>query len=146
MKTKLFLRIAAVLTLLYCAGHTSGIPWTPGKSKEANEVIRAMQTTPVIEEGINSNYWNFYYGFGVIISVFLLAAAVTLWQLGAIARARPALTRPMMITFFVSFIINAWCSLKYFFALPAVFALVISLLISIAFFFSYREQEETSFN
>jgi hypothetical protein len=142
MKTKLFLRIAAVVTLLYCGGHTSGIPWTPGETKEANEVVSVMKETQFMAADVKCSYWNFYYGFGATISAFLLAAAVTLWQLGSIAAVHPSMARPMMITFFVCFIINAWFSWRYFFALPAVFALAISLLTLIAFLFSYWEQDE----
>jgi hypothetical protein len=144
MKTRLFLRIASVLALLYCGGHTSGIPWTPAKSKEANEVVDAMKTTPFIAEGVPGTYWNFYYGFGIAISVFLLALAIALWQLGSLVSIRPAFLRPMMISFFVCYMINAWISWQYFFALPAAFALAIALIIALAFVFSFKEQHVTT--
>jgi hypothetical protein len=144
VRTRLFLRIAAVLTLFYCGGHTSGIPWTPNHSKEADEVVTAMKTTQFVAEGVDTSYWNFYYGFGVTISVFLFASAIALWQLGAVAVARPVLARPMMMTFLVCFMIKALFAWLYFFALPAAFALIIALLILVAFVFSFREQDETT--
>ena len=37
-------------------------------------------------EGVTRTYWEFYIGFGVMISVFLLVQAVMLWQLAAVSR------------------------------------------------------------
>lgn len=133
MQPHIWLRVSAVLTLLYCAGHTSGIPWTPGETPAAANVVTAMQTTRFGAQGVDRSYWDYYFGFGVIISVFLLILAVALWQLGSVTRSTPVAARPMMISFFLCFAINAVLSWQYFFALPAIFALAICLMIAIAF-------------
>ena len=79
MKAFHFLRIAAVITLLYSAGHTAGMPWTPFTNPEATSVLEAMKTHSFEAQGFKGTYWDFYFGFGIIISVFLLVQAVVLW-------------------------------------------------------------------
>jgi hypothetical protein len=44
MKAPLLLRIAAVITFLYFAGHTAGIPWTPAAGPEEMPVLEAMKS------------------------------------------------------------------------------------------------------
>jgi len=43
MKSSTFLRIAAVITLLYFAGHTASIPWTPDAGSGAAPLLEAMK-------------------------------------------------------------------------------------------------------
>jgi len=45
MTPSFLLRIAAVITLLYCAGHTMGMPWTPATGPQEAAVLDAMKTT-----------------------------------------------------------------------------------------------------
>lgn len=65
MRPSLFLRIASVLTLLYCAGHTSGIPWTPVKGAGEVAVLDAMKSQRFAFAGVTRTYWEFYYDFGI---------------------------------------------------------------------------------
>ncbi len=44
MKTSLWLRIASILTLLYCAGHAAGMPWTPAQGPGEVTVLEAMKS------------------------------------------------------------------------------------------------------
>ena len=43
MKSSTFLRIASVITFLYFAGHTAGIPWTPAVGPGEAPVLEAMK-------------------------------------------------------------------------------------------------------
>ena len=133
MKTSTLLRIAAVITFLYFAGHTAGIPWTPGEGPADAAVIEAMKSDHFPVFGVSRSYWDFYFGFGVTISVVLLAQAVILWQLAALAKTDGARLRPIIATFFVAFVVNAILGWMYFFAIPAVTATVIATFLAIAF-------------
>ena len=133
MKTSTLLRIAAVITFLYFAGHTAGIPWTPGEGAADAAVIEAMKSDHFLVMGVLRSYWDFYFGFGVTISVVLLAQAVILWQLAALAKTDGARLRPIIATFFVAFVVNAILGWMYFFAIPAVMATVIATFLAIAF-------------
>jgi hypothetical protein len=133
MRAPLLLRIAAVLTFLYFAGHTAGMPWTPATGPEEAPVLEAMRSHSFDADGFKRTYWDFYFGFGVIISAYLLVQAVVLWQLGSLARTDAARIRPIAASFLVGFLINAFLAWKYFFAIPLVMALAISACLTLAF-------------
>ena len=86
MKAFHFLRIAAVITLLYFAGHTAGMPWTPYTNPEAMPILEAMKNHIFEAEGFKGTYWDLYFGFGIIISAFLLVQAAVLWQVASLAK------------------------------------------------------------
>ncbi len=132
MNSSTFLRVASIITLLYFAGHTAGIPWTPAVGPGEVAVLEAMKSHSFATQGFQRTYWDFYFGFGVIISGYLLVQAVALWQLGAIARADALRVRPIVASFLVAFVVNAVLAWKYFFAVPAVMAGAISICLALA--------------
>jgi hypothetical protein len=140
MKPFHFLRIAAVLTLLYCAGHTSGIPWTPYTDSEAASVVEAMKSHSFEEQGFKGTYWDLYFGFGLIISVYLLVQAVVLWQTASLAKTDAVRVRPIVVSFLIAFVINAALSWKYFFVVPVVMASLIAICLAIALVLASRTQ------
>ncbi len=91
MKAKILYRIAAVLLLLFAAGHTFGFrqnnpEWGVGA------VIGSMQSVHFDAQGFNRTYWDIFSAFGLFFSVFLLFAAVLAWLLGGL----PAGTLPTL--------------------------------------------------
>jgi hypothetical protein len=140
MKPSTFLRIAAVLTLLYFAGHTAGIPWTPAVGPGEVPVLDAMKAHSFDVLGSKRTYWDLYYGFGLLISLYLLVQAVVLWQLGSLAKREPARVRAMVASFFVAFIVNAFLSWRYFFVIPLITAICISVCLALALAFSGRSK------
>jgi hypothetical protein len=140
MKAFHFLRIAAVITLLYCAGHTAGMPRTPYTETEAKTVLEAMKGHSFEAEGFTGSYWDIYFGFGLIISAYLLVQAVVLWQVASLAKIDAIRIRPIVASFLVAFIINAVLSWKYFFIVPVVMAGGIALCLAIALVLAGRTQ------
>ncbi len=140
MKAFHFLRIAAVVTLLYFAGHTAGMPWTPYTDPEALAIIEAMKNHRFEAEGLKGTYWDFYFGFGIIISVFLFVQAAVLWQVASLAKTDAIRVRPIVVSFLVAFIMNAALAWKYFFAVPVVMSGVIALCLAIALVLASRSQ------
>jgi len=138
MNASLFLRIAAVLSFLYFAGHTAGIPWTPVVGPQEIAVLEAMKGHSFDLVGSNRTYWELYFGFGITISAFLLALAVVLWQLGSLARTDAARVRPIVASLFLVFAINGVLAWKYFFVIPLVNTLTISVCVGFAFFMAGR--------
>ncbi len=132
MKPTILLRIASIITLLYFAGHTAGMPWTPAAGPGELSVIEAMKSHR-FETGFARTYWDFYFGFGVIISAFLLVQAVVLWQLGSLARTGAVQLRPIVASFLVAFVVNAILAWIFFFAVPAVMAAAIAICLGLAF-------------
>jgi hypothetical protein len=138
MKTSHLLRIAAIVTLLFFAGHTSGYPWTPDAGPAELTVIDAMKGHSFDVVGSIRTYWDFYIGFGLAISLFQLLQAVVLWQLAGIARRYAAGVRPIIAAFFIAYFINALLALKFLFVIPVVTSLVIALILAAAFYFAAR--------
>jgi len=124
MKPSILLRVASIITLLYFAGHTAGMPWTPAAGPGELPVIEAMKTHRFETEGFARTYWDFYFGFGLIISAFLLVQAVVLWQLQI---------RPIIASFLVAFVVNAILAWMFFFAVPAGMAVAIAACLGLAF-------------
>ena len=129
----ILLRVAAVVTLLYCVGHTMGAPWTPAIGAREAAVIDAMKSVRFDVMGSSRSYWDFYVGFGAVISGYLALQAVVLWQLGALARIDAARVRPIIAVFFVAFAVNAILVWVYFFAVPLILAIVIAACLGLAF-------------
>ena len=133
MRASILLRIASIITLLYCAGHTSGYPWTPAVGEREMAIVESMKSDQFDLMGSMRSFWDFYIGFGLVVSGFMLAIAVALWQIASLAKRGVNGTRPMIITFFIAFVINTILDLQFFFVIPIVMAAVISVLLIIAF-------------
>lgn len=131
MNPTLFLRAASIITLLYCMGHSSGMPWTPAEGPAEMAVIEAMKSHPFDVLGVQRTYWDFYFGFGVIISVYQLLQAVILWQVASLAK-RGTQVRSIVAAFFVAFAINAILVWKYFFTIPVIMVVAIALCLLLA--------------
>lgn len=132
MRSSTFLRIASIITLLYFAGHTSGVPWTPDADAGPVAVLEAMKSHSFEIMGSTRTYWDFYLGFGIIISLYLLMQAVVLWQLGSLSKTDALRVRPIVASFFVAFFANTILAWKYFFAIPLVMSAVILVCLALA--------------
>jgi hypothetical protein len=140
MKAFHFLRIASVITLLWFAGHTAGRPWTPYTDPEALPILEAMKNHSFEAEGFKGTYWDLYYGFGLMISAYVLVQAVVLWQVSTLAKTDAIRVRPIVASFLVSFIISGAVAWQYFFIVPVVMAGVIALCLALALVLASRTQ------
>jgi len=140
MRSSTFLRIASILTLFYFAGHTAGAPWTPDESAGGAAVVAAMKGHSFDVLGSARTYWDFYFGFGIIISLFLLLLAVVLWQLASLAKTDAARVRPIIAVFLLAFIVNTVLAWEYFFIIPLVNSAAISVCLAIAFAIASRSK------
>src|SRR5580692_3617344 len=136
MRASLFYRIAAVFLLLFDAGHTSGFPWSDPKW---GVDLGSMQTTHFYFMGFSRTYWDFYVGFGLFVSVFLLLAAVLAWQLGRLPPESLALMRGIAWAFALCFAAITGLSWRYFFSLPIAFSIVITLCLTAAAWLSAKQ-------
>ena len=84
MKASVFYRIAAVLLLLFAAGHTLGFRQSDPKWG-VDTLLVSMRSTHFDVQGFSRTYWDFFVGSGFFVSVFLLFAAVLAWQLGGLS-------------------------------------------------------------
>jgi hypothetical protein len=123
--TPTLLRIASIVSLVLAAGHTLGgmQSWSPPGE---TAVLQAMRSFRFDAGGVSRTYWDFYIGFGLSISVFLLAQAVVLWQLATLAKRDLVQVRPILVVFLIAVIANAVLSWKFFFPVPLVLAIAIA--------------------
>jgi hypothetical protein len=138
MKAAALCRIASVLMVLWAAGHTFGFR-KPDPEWKADSVIAAMQSLHFNAQGFSRTYWDFFVGFGLFVSVFLLFAAILAWQLGGLAAsAKGSAIRGAAWTLAICFAALAILSWRYFFILPVVFSIVITLCLSAAAWLSAK--------
>jgi hypothetical protein len=136
MKASMFYRIAAVLLLLFAAGHTSGFPWSdPAWGVD----LGSMRSTHFNIMGFSRTYWDFYVGSGLFVSVFLLLAVVLAWQLGGLPAETLALMRGTTWAFALCFAAITVLSWKYFFIIPIVFSIVTTLCLTAAAWLSAKQ-------
>jgi hypothetical protein len=68
--TAFFLRVASVLTVLHCIGHTIGgvfgVDAPPGTKEGA--VVEAMKSNQFDVMGATRSFWDFFIGFGLTIN------------------------------------------------------------------------------
>ena len=129
MSSTLSYRIASVLLALYALAHTFGFR-RPADRPDGSTVAALMRSTHVTVQGSRRTFWDFYVGFGLFATVFLLLSALLAWQLGglsadALARVPWAATWGLAITFAVLTVMT-W---RYFFVAPVVFSSLITLLL-----------------
>lgn len=123
MKASLFYRIAAVLLLLFDIGHTSGYPWSDPKW---GVDLGSMRSTHFYVLGSSRTYWDFYVGFGLLVSVCLFLAVVLAWQLGGLPPESLARMRGTAWAFALCFAAITVLNWKHFFIIPVVFSIVIT--------------------
>jgi len=129
---------------LYFAGHTLGAPWTPGEAPADIAVVEAMKSDHFAVIGVSRSYWDFYFGFGLVISVMQLLQAVVLWQLGTLAKTDAARLRPIIAVFCLSLVVNAILGWMYFFPIPLVTAVLIAICLLLAFISAGKTAAESA--
>lgn len=132
VSTTIWLRISAVISLLFAVGHSLGgmQNWSPIAD---NPVLQSMRTMHFDVMGVSRSYLDFYLGFGYSASVSLFLQAVLLWILSNLARTHAAIARPMIAAFAVAAALGALIAWRFIFLIPALFSLVLCAVLIMAF-------------
>jgi hypothetical protein len=131
MKPALLYRIAAGLLVLFAIGHTLGFRQVD-PSWGAEGVVGALKSLRFDVQGFTRTYWDFYTGFGLFVTVFLVFAAVLAWQLGGLPQNVLRAMRVVPWTLALSFVGVTFLSWRYFFVVPIAFSAVITLCLLLA--------------
>jgi hypothetical protein len=137
VKAPIFYRISSVLLLLFAAGHTLGFRKIDPKWG-VDSLVGSMQSVRFDAQGFSRTYWDFYVGFGLFVSVFLVFVAILAWQLGDLAPETLALMRGPAWSLVICFAVVAILSWKYFFIAPIVFAILITVCLTAAAWLSAK--------
>jgi hypothetical protein len=132
IKPALFLRIAAVLTLIHAVLHTIGGVFGSPDPGPATAAVQAMTTNQFPLMGNTRSYWDFYRGFGLAVTIFLTAEAVVFWQLASLAKTEARRLRPILLTLLVAYATMAVNSYAYFFLGPALAEICIAVCLGLA--------------
>ena len=125
-------RIAAYLTLLFCAGHTAGgMLQQKSLGPASDAVLSAMKATHFTFNGADCTWYGFWFGFGLTASIFLLLSAIVAWELERIPNELWPSLKIIAWAFVFSHVANTVLAWKYFFAGPGVFGILISLLLAV---------------
>jgi hypothetical protein len=126
LKASVLYRIASVLLLLFAVGHTFGFRKIDPKWG-VDSLIASMRTIHFDAQGFSRSYWDFYTGFGLFVTVFLLFAAFLAWQLGGLPAQTLAGMRGVTWAFALCFVAVTVLSWRYFFIVPVVFSSVVTI-------------------
>jgi len=139
MSTTLLLRIASVLTIIHAFMHTiGGVLSKPRNGARELAIIDAMKSQSFNVMGSMRTYWDFFYAYGWLLGISLLVEGILFWQLATIAKTNAMLIRPIFLLFVLNFIVTTFIAAKYFFIGPAVFEIVIALVLAAAYFAAGR--------
>ena len=126
MKASVLYRIASVLLLLFAVGHTLGFRKVDPRWG-VDSLIASMRNIHFDAQGFSRSYWEFYTGFGLFVSVFLLFAAFLAWQLGGLPAQSLAGMRGIAWALALCFVAVTVLSWRYFFITPVIFSIVITI-------------------
>jgi len=132
MTTTLWLRISAVVSLLFTVGHSLGgfKQWSPMGD---NAVLRQMTTVRFDVMGVSRSYLDFFMGLGWSMSVAMLLQTVLLWQLASLARTNPLGVRPMIGMFVLATIATGIIAWRLILPVPVVFSLALAITLVVAY-------------
>src|SRR5215471_11889243 len=117
MKASVFYRIAAVLLLLFAAGHTLGFRQSDPQWR-VDALLGSMRSVHFDVQGFNRTYWEIFEAAGFSIGAFYLFAAILAWQLGGLPAATLVLMRGTAWAFALCFATITVVSCRYLFVLP----------------------------
>jgi hypothetical protein len=137
MKASLFYRIAAVLLLLFAAGHTLGFRQSD-PAWGVDTLLGSMRSIHFDVQGFNRSYWDLFLAAGFSVGVFYLFAAVLAWQLSRLPAQTLAVMRITVWALalcFAAIIVVSWA---YLFILPIVFSIVITACLTVGAWLSAK--------
>ena len=134
MTSTLFLRVASVLTLIHCVLHTiGGVLSKPNNGSEEIAVIDAMKSHHFNVMGSMRSYWDFFFGYGLGVTVNLLIQGILFWMLASLVKTSPAAVRPIAALFFVNYALLSVIAFKYFFIAPGITEVLIAASLAAAY-------------
>jgi hypothetical protein len=138
MRASIFYRIAAVLLLLFAAGHTFGFRQSD-PTWGVDSLLAGMRSIHFDVQGFNRSYWDLFQAAGFSVGVFYLFAAILAWQLGGLPAASLALMRGTLWAFALCFAAITVVSWRYLFILPIAFSIVITVCLAAAAWLSAKQ-------
>jgi hypothetical protein len=132
MNPRIWLRVAAALTLLHAVLHTVGGVFGAAEPGPQTVAETAMKVNTFMAFGSLRSMWMFNRGMGLGVTIFLALSTVLFWMLGGLVKLAGTRLRPIVIAFAVGYVAFAVVSWQYFFLPPVVVELLIAACLIIA--------------
>jgi len=139
VKPTIFLRIAAVLTFIFCALHTVGGVFGKPAPGAQEFVVQTMKANSFNFMGSQRTWWDFNVGYGLLLSITLMVHALLFWHLGTLVKTEGARLRTILALLCVEFAAQAPIAGRYFFIGPCVSSVLIAICLLAAFFTAGRQ-------
>ena len=138
MKPAITLRIASALALLQYSAHAFlFLSATPTHGAGEIAVIDAMKSHVV---GLSRSYWDFYFGYGLMVILSGVIEVILLWHLAVVAKNEPYRVRPIIALFIFANFMHALLVWKYFQLIaPMTFDVLVASTLSFAFVAARRK-------
>src|SRR5262249_8128435 len=88
------------------------------KGPEVDAVVASMHNARFDIMGFTRSVYDFYFGFGILLSAYLLFTAVMAWQLGRLSAEAPAAARALTWPFALLQVVVCALCWVYFFLAP----------------------------
>lgn len=134
MKPVIFLRVAALLTLIHAVLHTIGGVFGDIGPGAASVAVAAMKVNTFPLMGHTRSFWDFYRGMGIGVSISLTVDAIAFWMLGTLAKRDGARLRPILAAFAAEYLALSVNSQTYFFLGPVIAEILIAACLLAAIF------------
>jgi len=128
MTATLLYRISAFVLVLFAAGHTLGFMTFKAPTPEGVAVQQSMDNVRFSMGGKSLSYGDFYRGFGLFCTAYLLFNAFLAWHLGTMARNTPQAIGALGWIFFALQVIGIALSWRYFVLPPTIFSAVLAIM------------------
>ena len=142
MKASLLYRVAAVLLLLFAAGHTLGFRQSD-PTWGVDTLVGSMRSIHFDVQGFRRTYWDLFVAAGFTVGVLYLFAAVLAWQLGSLPADTLAAMRTTVWALALTFAAITVLSWAYLFVIPIVFSLIITLCLTAAAWLSAKPNRDS---
>jgi len=126
MNASLLYRISSVLLVLFAVGHTIGFRQVDPNWR-ADTVVSGMRSVSFAVQGFNRTYWDFFTGFGLTVTVFLIFSAVLAWRFGSMSPERLAAIPIERWSFALCFVLIAALTWRFFFIAPGILSTLAAL-------------------
>ena len=125
-------RLASYLLVVFCIGHTGGgMLAQKSMGPGADAVFAAMKSVHFDFNGADVTWYGFWFGFGIMLSAYIVFSAVLAWQLDKIPAERWRDTSTIAWALIVTQLAGALLSFRYFFLGPALLGLAVTALLTV---------------
>ena len=131
MKAAYCYRAAAILLILFAAGHFFGFSQVDPQW-HVDALVRSMRSIHFDAMGSSRSYWDLFMAAGLSVGLFYLLAALLAWQMAGLSGEARAKMRVVGWAFAACFAAITLVSWRYLFVIPLVFSAAITLCLALA--------------